>query len=361
MLTSRFRLCIRPRVVTMTQKTHGIILSIFMASSLMATGDEYGDRASLLPPETPTRVHIGIRLLHVLNIDPASELSPKVTARFRVQTQWQDHRLSPLTDEVMDLQGERVSEQLKTIFDPQITIANGTFELDHQRLFIYHNGTVHVNQVVTVVVPADMNLVHFPFDSQTFEFQFSSSYWDAKQVDLIVDPVDTGMDPGAQPASWWFDNSSFYTTKGTVREQMEEFFVFTFLVHAQRDPRYFIWRLLIPLIVIVMLSWNVFWMYEDASSALGNSFVFLLTVVAFHQIANTMLPLIPSFTFMDAIVFISYGFIIVPTFQVMITTKLDRQGQSEKAETIRQYCRFSIPIAFIVTLLSTTLYYFIQS
>lgn len=326
--------------------------------------DFYSDEAQITvlePPVKPAMIDIGITLLQVLEIEPASADTPKITAQFKIRVQWQDDRLrAPPSDKhaVHAFQDADATDKLNRMFDPRISIVDGTTEMDHQHLRIYPNGVVNLSQVITVVTPANMNLTHFPFDSQIFNFRFASTYWDEEELDLQLNPIETGMIPDAAPASWHFDYTGHHIAKSQVRAHSENFYVFNFLVHAERDPRYFIWRLLLPLIVIVILSWNVFWMYEDASSALGNCFVFLLTVVAFHQIANEMLPLIPNFTFMDSIVFISYGFIIIPTFQVMVTTKLEQQGRSADAETIRKYCRWFVPISFVLTLLITTLGYF---
>lgn len=316
--------------------------------------------ASIEPPAKPTIIEIGVSLLQVLHIEAASVETPKMTAQFKIRTEWNDDRLVAQNkqEEVKAFQGDDATQKLNNIFDPRISIVDGSTEIDHQHLRIYPNGTVNLSQVVTVTTPANMNLKHFPFDSQILTFRFASTYWDDSEIDLILNPMATSMMRGATPASWTFDYFGYHITKASVRAHSETFYVFNFIVHAERDPRYFIWRLLLPLIVIVMLSWNVFWMYEDASSALGNCFVFLLTVVAFHQIANQMLPMIPGFTFMDSIVFVSYGFIIIPTFQVMITTKLEHQGKSEQAEIIRKYCRWFVPVSFILTLLGTTFVYF---
>jgi hypothetical protein len=233
--------------------------------------------------------------------------------------------------------------------------------MDHQHLRIQSNGLINLSQVVTVTTSANMDLKHFPFDSQLFVFRFASTFWDESELDLILNPLETNVMANVAPVSWNVDYAGYHITKSRVRAHSENFYVFNFMVHAQRDPRNFLWRLILPLIVIVILSWNVFWMSEDSSLALGNCFVFLLTVVAFHQIANSMLPIIPFFTFMDSIVFISYGFIIIPTFQVMVTTKLEQQGKVETAETIRRYCRWLVPICFALTMLSTTIAYFAQA
>lgn len=318
-------------------------------------------QTALVPPKIPTRVLIGIKLLQIFQIDQASEEIPKLRAQFKIKIQWRDHRNETPAKGgyvVQAFQSSEAMDKLNTIFDPKIQIVDGDRNIEHIHLLIYPDGTTTISQVVNITVPANMDLKHFPFDNQIFNFRFASTLWDEETLDLILDPLETGIAEDAAPESWNIDFSSYYIAKSHVRSHSEEFQVFNFLVHATRDPRYFIWRLLLPLIVIVILSWNVFWMYEDASLALGNCFVFLLTVVAFHQIANSMLPLIPSFTFMDAIVFISYGFIIIPTFQVMITTKLENQGNKELAEKVRRYCRWAVPIIFVISLLVTTLGYF---
>jgi hypothetical protein len=345
-----------------------LLILLTCQASLSGTADEEATYnfdehqiTILEPPVKPTIIDVGISLVQVIHIEAASVETPQITAQFKIRVEWQDHRLkAPTADihKVHSYQDADAYDKLNRIFDPRITIVDGSTTLDHQHLRIYPNGTVNLSQVVTIKTPANMDLRHFPFDSQIFNFRFASSYWDDEEIDLILNPLETSMAPNAAPKSWGFDYAGYHITKSAVRSHSESFYVFSFMVHAQRDPRYFIWRLLLPLIVIVILSWNVFWMYEDSSSALGNCFVFLLTVVAFHQIANDMLPLIPTFTFLDSIVFISYGFIVIPTFQVMVTTKLENQGKREHAEIIRQYCRWFVPIGFTLTMLAATLAYF---
>lgn len=316
------------------------------------------------PPELPTKIHMGVFLVKMISIEPASSENPKMQAQFKIRLQWIDRRvlaLMPDKNKENAFQDDEATTRLTKMFNPRIEIVDGESKIDHQHLRVFPNGAIVLSQVVTVTVPANMQLLHFPFDSQIFQFQFASTYWEAEQVDLFLKTVESGLGEGAAPTSWHFDYSSYHVAKSSVRAHSESFYSFTFLVHAQRDPWYFIWRLLLPLVVIVILSWNVFWMYEDSASALGNCFVFLLTVVAFHQIANEMLPMIPFFTFMDSIVFVSYGFIIIPTFQVMVTTKLENLGRPEDAESIRRYCRWLVPVAFVLTILSFTLLYFAQS
>lgn len=341
-----------------------IISALLWAGALHCNGDDHGDpdesigdKSLFSPPHHPTVVRLGVELLRIFSVEPPSVESPKLHARFRLHAQWIDERLAgPRASR--SFQSEHAEEQLEKMFNPRIGIVTGETELVNSHLYISPNGIVNLVSVVNVTIEANMNLAHFPFDNQLFKFRFASSYWDEDLLDISINPQASGLKLTSSTTSWNFDFSSYYVSQNAIAGHTENFSVFNFVVHAQRDPQSFLWRLLIPLIVIVLLSWNVFWMFEDSSAAFSNCIVFLLTAVAFHQIANTMLPTIPAFTFVDAIVFISYGFIIIPTFEVMITTKLETLGRRETAEHIRRACRIGVPILFALIMLATTLIYF---
>jgi hypothetical protein len=365
-------MCVRWCTLFMKREFLVILSIIFLASAAQAQNKIAAPifphtkthlESAILPPEAPIQLSVGAKLLKVINIEPASKDNPKIVAEFKLQTNWIDDRLATSfkdPNEVLLFQDEEATVQLAKMFDPRVIIVDGTSEFIHRHLRIYSGGAVELREVVTVTVSADMNLLHFPFDSQIFTFRFASIYWDQHSAYISLNSLETGIMDDASPESWLFDYSSYHVTTAEIRGHSETYSVLDFSVHAQRDPRYFLWRLIIPLLVIVILSWNVFWIYEDSSAALANCVVFLLTVVAFHQIANGMLPMIPYFTFIDSIVFICYGFIIIPTFQVMVTTKMERRGKKGRAYIIRKNCRWLVPIIFVLSLLFSVLGYFSQ-
>lgn len=333
-------------------------------SGISFQGSHDHPQLAIEPPAKPVRISIGAQLIKVFTIEAPSSEEPKLQAQFKLQMQWRDERLAAWNEDnldVHDYQDDDAASQLKKMFNPGIEIVSGTYEADHLHLRIFRHGAVSLSQVVNVTIPANMILTHFPFDKQIFAFRFASSYWDEEYLDLSLNSFESGMEEDAAPKTWHFGYNSYYVSKTRLGAHAEDFAVFNFYIHARRDPQYFIWRLILPLLVMVVLSWNVFWMFEDSSSAFSNCIVFLLTVVAFHQIANSMLPVIPYFTFLDSIVFISYGFIIIPTFQVMISSKLEFYGQSKQAAEIRRYCRFVVPIAFILCMLAIVLIYFART
>lgn len=344
------------------------LLTLFLVATTAYTNGSHQqsrtDNANLavMPPTMPVRVSIGVMLLRVFSIESPNTEQPTIKARFRIRTEWRDERLASWTideSEMHEYQDDDARAQLARMFNPGIEVVDGETEAGHLHLRIFRHGLVSLSQMVDVTVPANMSLTHFPFDCQIFAFRFASAYWSQQAVDLSANSLESGSEDTAdKPEQWHFGLSSYYISKLLLGEHNEHFATFNFLLYAERDPQYFIWRLLIPLLAMVLLSWNVFWMFEDASSAFSNCIVFLLTVVAFHQIANEMLPVISDFTFLDSIVFLSYGFIIIPTFQVMVASKLEFHGKTKQAAEIRRICRWLVPTVFCIAMLTVVLIYF---
>ncbi|HXW53783.1 MAG TPA: hypothetical protein VEL47_06735 [Myxococcota bacterium] len=336
-----------------------LFLLMGFCSNLFAV-KEFAEQA-LDPPARPTSVKIGVQLLNIVSIEPASTENPTLTARFQVKIQWTDKRLiEPGMPDglVRRYQDEEATKKLDQIFDPQVRILEGIFNIDHQYLSIFSDGLVVLSQLATVIIGAKMSLLQFPFDTQNFNFRFASTHWDKNAVALAMDPLAMGLSENASPESWHFDYFTYHLSEVEARLQNEYVSVFNYLAHGQRDPYSFLWRLLIPLMMMVLLSWTSFWIYEDTASTLGNCILFLLTVVTFHQLADSMLPMIPALTFLDAIVFLSYGYIIIPTFELMLSAKLKYLGKPELVEDIRDYCRWLVPGSFVLILLGATFIYF---
>ncbi|MCA9508802.1 MAG: hypothetical protein KC505_10320 [Myxococcales bacterium] len=329
--------------------------NIFLLSE---SHDEYKN-----PPFHPTRVKFAATLIRVEQIDAASEANPKLTAKFALETSWPDARLAkqdPDSHIIHNFHNQEVDQILSQTFNPSISVINGEMQTNHQDMKIFPDGRLQLNQIVTITVPANLNLLRFPFDAQAFLIQFASTFWDDREVDIIQEIASAEKIIDASNNAWNINYRSFYVTDLALKKSTEEkYSVFNFYIYAERDPSYFIWRLLLPLMAIVMLSWNVFWLHEDKALALGNCFLFLLTVVTFHDTARSMLPVLSYFTFMDAVVFISYAFIMIPTFQVLISFRLEYGGKIELMNNIRTNCQWAVPTLYLIINSLTLLRYFL--
>lgn len=344
-----------------------IVFIIFFCPNLGAddidNSYENHETGHLSPPFRPTRVKFSASLIKVEEIEAASQDNPALTAEFSLEISWPDSRLAKKNQDVHKVhvfQDDEAGITLAAMFNPKISVVGGEMTIKHQHLQIFPDGRVSLEQTVSVKVPANLKLIRFPFDSQTFLIRFASIYWDDKEVDLIQEIASAETIENPDSTAWHLNYRSFYVSKVALRKGHERTSMFNFIIYAERDPSYFIWRLLIPLMVIVFLSWNVFWLHEDKALALGNCFLFLLTVVTFHDTARSMLPVLSYFTFIDAIVFISYAFIIIPTVQVVSSIRLEDRGKIALMDAIRRACKWMVPVAYFLTISITALRYFLM-
>ena len=109
---------------------------------------------------------------------------------------------------------------------------------------------------------------------------------------------------------------------------------------------------IVPLVVIVMLSWSVFWMEQSSlGDRISVSFIGILTVVAYQIVLSEILPRISYLTLMNG--FLNMSFFVVCA-SVVISLRvgvLDRQGRNAAGDRIDQRCRWIFPAVYFGLLL----------
>jgi hypothetical protein len=104
---------------------------------------------------------------------------------------------------------------------------------------------------------------------------------------------------------------------------------------------------MIPLALIVMLSWAVFWMERSSlGDRINISFVGILTAVAYQIVIGDLLPHMSYFTLMNGFVNISF-FIMGATVVVNIVVgAYDKHGRSDIGDRIDFRCRWIFPLVY---------------
>jgi hypothetical protein len=102
-----------------------------------------------------------------------------------------------------------------------------------------------------------------------------------------------------------------------------------------------------PLIVIVLLSFSVFWMDR---SALGDrvsvSFIGILTGVAYQLVMSEILPRISYVTLVHGIISLSFFAMCGAVVVNLVLGALDRNNKSDLADRIDRRCRWIFPLAY---------------
>ena len=120
----------------------------------------------------------------------------------------------------------------------------------------------------------------------------------------------------------------------------------------QRQPFYTMRLVVLPLIVIVLLSFSVFWMDRSSlGDRLSVSFIGILTAVAFLLVTNDLLPKTSQVTLIHGFLGLSFLVMCATVVINLVVGALDKQGKFELGDRIDRRCRWAFPIAYFGILL----------
>jgi hypothetical protein len=108
----------------------------------------------------------------------------------------------------------------------------------------------------------------------------------------------------------------------------------------------------LPLIVIVLLSFSVFWMDRSSlGDRISVSFIGILTAVAYQVVMNDILPRIAYMTWINGFLNFSFLLMVGTVIINLVVGGLEQQGRAEAAHRVDHLCRWIFPLAYFVLIL----------
>jgi len=136
---------------------------------------------------------------------------------------------------------------------------------------------------------------------------------------------------------------------------------FVVSIDMARRSGFMVRVVVIPLMLLVALSWSVFWMdRETLGDRMDISFIGILTVVAYQIMVSSILPRISYFTLMSAFLYISILTMSAAVVVNLAVGHLDRSGRRELGDRIDRRCRWAFPLSYAAALLLATGYFFLR-
>jgi hypothetical protein len=125
-------------------------------------------------------------------------------------------------------------------------------------------------------------------------------------------------------------------------------------VQVERYTSYFTLKVIFPLILIVAMSWSVFWIDPSmGSTQISVAITAMLTLIAYRFAIGGMLPMLSFLTSIDYFVLGSTVLIFLSLLEVIYTAFLTSQGNLEKARAVDIRFRWIMPLLFAVVVLET--------
>ena len=329
----------------MTKKNYLSLVSLLAISILDAGGAEMP--AVIERPRAgdgPTRVSIGIWIVDITSIDSAQQ---SFTAEMALVLRWKDPRLAHTGNGV-------VRYPLEQVWHPRIAVVNETNSVSRKfpdLVEVEPDGTVNYRQRYAGAFTQPLRLRSFPFDRQTFRLQFVAVRYRANEVQFVPDQdwIDNGLKQAGGIAtsitlpdwtieSWNTKSLSYALAPGF------EYSGYAFEFTASRNAQHYVWKVILPLVLIVIMSWAVFWIDPVTSnSQISIAVTSMLTLIAYRFAIDNQLPRLPYTTNLDAFILMSTVLVFFSFIEVLVTTVLENQKRDRLAITIDRSCRMIFP------------------
>ena len=298
--------------------------------------------------------------LYVERLDSISEVDHSFQVEAFLELIWCDPRLAyqgepNAPDRIIYLE-DRAHEEHGRIWGPDIIFVNtaGPPDVQQEELIIFPDGTVIYEERVAVSLRARYDFTKFPFDSQRLAIEIESFSWPSSDLVLHRDEAKIGFSEGFNIPSW--DLTGFTSEIRNVREirDRDTFSELLFVIHAERVPEPFVYRLILPLLLIVMISWSVFWLRTSDTGRFGVTFTTILTVVAFNFVVTDKLPNVPEVTYMETLFGFAFLFLLLVVIQNTVADRLTAFGRDAQSERFDALARVAFPVVFFAGVTAVT-------
>jgi hypothetical protein len=253
---------------------------------------------------------------------------------------------------------EPVSKPLADIWHPSIQILNqqrivATFP---KAVEVYPDGTVIYRQRYWGGFSQPLELDSFPFDSQRLTITLANVGIGMQSIRLIPSPG-SGTSAHLSTPDWEVTGWDFKALELSAEGLSAHVQGMIFSLDVKRDTNYFKYKVIFPLILIVMMSWMVFWIDPSlVASQISVSVTAMLTMIAYRFALAGLIPRLPFLTTLDLFVLVSTLAVFISMLEVLFTAHLATNDQLKKARRIDHHARWVLPLIFVI-LATDTLYF----
>jgi len=317
------------------------------------------DSVTVPPPQTtaPIPVKVGIFILNLVSLD---EVTQTFTCTGYLAESWRDPRLAftPNPGE-----GSVRLYHKGSIWFPLLQFDNSA---SPRRLSSYllsgtRDGAIRYTEKFAVTLSTEMHLRAFPFDSQDLQIVVHQFTNQPGGISIVVDPVTTGISNASYtPLPLWHTGEVSYQTVISPSAEAGQKILSQaiFDIHVVRNSEYYIYRVVVPLALMVAVSWGVLWVPpNDLNSQLLISVTTVLTLVVFSVALSNILPPVAYLTFYDIFFLASFFFVLLAIGEPLLVHALHNAHGKGPAHSARRISRILLPTLYLtVTLLLAAIF-----
>jgi hypothetical protein len=305
----------------------------------------------LPPPAEGGRVKATVAL-HVLNLSSINEVNERFQLTGYLLAQWRDPRLT--------YQPTGSNDKYRTlapdsVWRPRLVIINLVEPRQpyETSLRVEPDGLMSYVERFDALLTSTFDLKSFPIDAQKLEV-IVHPFIDQQQSIAFVPSqlavwTATEFNTYSSLESWRFKSLTFRLNSAASQFGEHAIAEARFEIVVERRYGFYLWKVFLPLLLMVIMSWSVFWFDPpEVSSQVTIAVTTILTIIAFALTISLTLPRVPYLTFADAFFLTCYIFAFVTMLEVTTVHIAYRHERRKLAATIRHTARWLVPTAFVV-------------
>ncbi len=288
--------------------------------------------------QDPTAVNVSVYLLDIPNVNDADQ---SFVADVFLRFAWRDPRLAHARQApcIVDLD---------ELWHPRLVLLNQRKVEKQLRdgVQIDLDGSVTYRQRFYGTFSLPNDLRNFPFDQQNLPISIVSRL-PAEEVVLVADSSIFGIAEKISVANWYIGAPVSKNSNLSVAPGNPELARFDIYFPAQRSSTYYVWKIFIPMTLVIFMSWTVFWVNPQHPIRLSISATSMLTLIAFRLAVGGSLPPIPYLTKLDLFTICSTAIVFAALIETVASTALWDQERPESALRLNNLSRIVFPLSFV--------------
>ncbi len=263
----------------------------------------------------------------------------KVVIDLVVRSAWTDKSMAAES-------GETLNMDSKKLWTPRLQVVGnkGMREITGDWVAVRPDGKAEQRTRYVGSLSSRMNLTDFPLDQQIVKIELVAG--SREPVELEIDQSSTGKASTLTVADWEVGEGNAYNSTYKIVDRELPSAVYEIAV--TRYFAFYLWKVIVPLALIVFMSWTVFWIDPSAfGPQIGAATASMLTLIAYRFALGNLVPKISYFTRMD--IFITGATIMVffALLQAIVTSRLAAGNKPVLAQKMDDVCRWFFPLVFV--------------
>ena len=289
-------------------------------------------------------------LVYLADISEIRGREQSFDANFFIQLKWKDERLVGASQSLRTV-------ELREIWHPRVVVLNQTEGIQTsfpEVASVAADGTVTYRQRYIGQLSQPLNLGDFPFDAHRLSIRFAAEGHSTQDISFRPGRF-TGKQKRVGGAiadslslpDWTVEGFEITPEPVHVPGSGRSAAGFAFHFDATRHGIYYVWNLILPLVLIVMMSWIACWIDPTelrTQMGLGTSAV--LTMIAYRFVLASLLPRLSYLTRLDRFTILSTLLVFLMVLKVAITIRYVKADKVDLARRIDRWFRIGFPVAY---------------